>query len=146
MKDPRYVGDWFEELVNSVKSTPVNNHDKRVSPRVGMSLTVDLCDMRTGKPVRVGPVRLRDVSRTGVGFIFPRQIKTGMEFCLSFPRNYSAPLLIGYQCVHCRSVSERLFTIGAALLWIGSPPASKEGDNQPGESEEVRRIRNAMLR
>ena len=146
MKDAQYSGDWFESLVNSVKSMPVNGHDKRSSPRVGLSLTVDICDLHDGQAIRVGTVRLRDVSRTGVGFVTSKRLKPGGQFCLSFPRVDAPPLLIGYQCIHCRSVSERIFSVGAAVVWIGTPPAPRDEDQGTLESDEIKRIRQAMLR
>jgi len=148
MKDPQFTGDWFETLLKGIKSSVSRSFEKRASPRVGVTMAVDMCHLQGGQPKRIGMARLRSVSRTGVGFTFTRRILPEGEFCITFPRIGEGPLMIGYQCVYCRKISDRIFSIGARLLWLGTPPDSESQRlNFPQElADEAKRIRQEMLR
>jgi hypothetical protein len=145
MKDSQFTGEWFESLLQGIKTTHPTGDSRRTSPRIGVTLNLDIFPLDPPDARKITSVRLRDVSRTGISLISPIRLFSNTQFCLSFPRMEQLPLRVAYQTVHARMINEHVFQIGARLLWIGAPAVQEELPT-PAESEEILRIRQAMLR
>jgi hypothetical protein len=124
----------YEQIVTALKSDSHREKDKRREPRVGMAgeaefVTVD----ETGKRV-AGTVRVRDVSTTGIGLFFSKQIEKQQRFVLQLYTSDQNPLWLVCRAAYCRRVEGGRFSVGAKINQILRPDQIQKMDVQSAAS------------
>jgi hypothetical protein len=104
------------ELIKSLKSSPRGTTEKRVEPRVGVRVKVELLllDPQTGFGAGRVSAWVRDVSATGVGLLANRPFKTGEAFDLLAEGDRDGEEeRIACTIAYCRAVGTDVFRVGA---------------------------------
>ena len=109
------TGELYEQVVRAIRSGPRRSNDGRRLARAGVGLAVII--LRGRKRERRVPVRVRDVSPTGLGFISTEPLATSEEVVIELERRGGAPPLhiIG-RVQHCEHVAHRVHRVGVLFI------------------------------
>jgi hypothetical protein len=103
----------FEQIMRHVRSDQPADGDHRFHPRVGLTATASI--VLNAAPTREVAVRIRDVSRSGFGFLNHGPLRGGDRFLLKLPRHNAAPLTLDCEVINTRPVARGLWTVGATF-------------------------------
>jgi hypothetical protein len=111
----------FAHITGSLRSDELAlvTGEKRKSPRVGFrgQLIIRVISAAgPGAPVRV---RLRDLSRTSIGFLHRQNLPVGRKFVICLSNDSTEPggvTQLLYQVVRCDALDDGLFAIGATFV------------------------------
>jgi hypothetical protein len=90
----------------------------RKSPRIPFSVRAALASMTETGLGSSTPVRVRDISATGVGFLHAESMPIGRQFVMAVPRKRQPPICLRCSVVCCRQMSFNVFLIGARFLGV----------------------------
>ena len=113
----RMSAEMYEQIVAALKSDSHRDKDKRREPRVGLAGEVDYVTVEEGKRI-AGVVRVRDVSPSGIGLFFSRQIGKRQRFVVQLHGNDDEPMWLVCQAAYCRRVEGGSFSVGARINQI----------------------------
>lgn len=113
---PLYLsGDDFEKVIAGLQAQTAESEGRRV-PRVQIrGMATMILDHGTASALP-NPVRVRDVSRGGVGIVHHEALLSGATLTLQLP--YSTGATVSLRCVvrHCRAAGSDQFFIGLGFL------------------------------
>ena len=113
----------FKSVVDALRGEG-RRGDQRACPRVGLTAEVLIKPLGSNENQQMVVVRVRDLSRTGIGFLHTMSMHEGMEMLLHLPIPGFQPQVILCEVRHCRAVGEKLFAVGASLRkpeFFGTP-------------------------
>lgn len=138
--------------------------DRRKARRVPVTVRTSLIPLRGSVLGPVVPVRLRDVSRTGVGLLQLESSDIGGQFFIQLPRGNERPIWAHVVVSRVQPLGAKLFLIGARFERLlnghpadgamAAPSAPVRGHLSPEEfaarlktqeTREVDRIRDSIL-
>ena len=102
--------DLFQQILKQIRSDRRDANDMRLSGRVGLTA---LATIATAAEPKDHPIRIRDLSKAGVGLLHHAPLEVGQAFVLRIAQARSRAAEISCQVIHCRSVSGGLYCIGA---------------------------------
>ncbi len=105
----------FQSVVAALRSESLDG-DKRTTPRVGLTAEVSVTLIKNKRLERPIMIRVRDLSRTGIGFIHTKVIKEGSRLILQLPVPEEKPRYILCEIKHSRPVGSGLYAVGATFL------------------------------
>ena len=105
----------LSELIQSLRSNVPGGSQKRIQPRVGIRLKVELVllDPKTGFGSERIAAWVRDISAGGIGLLCDRGFKAGEPFDLIVQGEEGAEERVPCFISYCREVGTDLFSIGA---------------------------------
>ena len=103
--------DQYERIVTQLRSE--HKRERRGAPRVGLRAKIDLIPCCTGAAARLHTVWLRDLSASGIGFIFHEALAVGTYVVIALPRAAQATLDMLFYVARCSPLSNGQFSIGA---------------------------------
>lgn len=111
--------ETFLEVVRSLRSdgTPKKMRRRKL-PRVGVRLRLVILPCgpnSTGAAPRAVLVRLRDLSRRGVGFVHTERLEIGQAFFVNLPREAGGNLFLLGRIERCRQIDRDQFDIGGSI-------------------------------
>jgi hypothetical protein len=111
----RLSADLYDQIIAALKSDGRADREKRTEPRVGLAgdstlVTVD----ETGKRVS-DLIRVRDVSRSGIGLIANQKLSAKQRFVLQLQYHNDEPLWMVCFTAYCRAIEGGRFTVGAKI-------------------------------
>lgn len=138
----------FQSVVAALRSEDKEG-DKRTTPRVGLTAEVSITLMKNDRLERPINIRVRDLSRTGIGFIHNKNLRAGSRLIIQLPVPEEKSRYVLCEIKHSRPVSPGLYAIGATFLdqdyerpeecAASAPPMTRSA------SGAVDRIRRAIL-
>jgi hypothetical protein len=138
----------FKSVVSALRSG-AETGDHRALPRVGLTAEVILKRLDRVSGDKTLNVRVRDLSRSGLGFLHSKSIREGSRLLLQLPVPEGEPRCVLCRVRHCRNVGNKLFAIGAEFVDLDEGGnGEKEGDarsNARSRPADVERIRRAIL-
>jgi hypothetical protein len=114
----RLSAEMYNQIVEGLKSDSHRDKDKRREPRVGMAGEVEFVTMdETGRRV-AGLVKVRDISRSGVGLLFNQQLTPQQRFVIQLASGNGEPIWLVCTTAYCRRVEMGRFSIGARIMQL----------------------------
>jgi hypothetical protein len=111
----RLSAEMYDQVLAALRSDSRGGKDKRREPRVGLAGEAKLVAMTdTGKRI-ADSVRVRDVSRGGIGLISNQQLISQQRFVLQLRYQDDEPLWLVCFTAYCRAIDGGRFTIGAKI-------------------------------
>jgi hypothetical protein len=104
----------FNHALNSLGESWRAQDERRRAPRVGLRGTVDAW-MKTGEQVSRITITLRDLSVSGVGFIYRDRLKAGTALAIEFPNGDDGVMKVACRIMRCEMVSGGFCLFGAAF-------------------------------
>jgi hypothetical protein len=141
----RLSAEMYKQIVAGLKSDSHQHRDKRREPRVGMAGEVEFVTVdETGKRV-AGAVKIRDISRSGVGLLFNKPVLAQQRFVIQLASAKGEPVWLVCTTAYCRRVEEGWFSIGARIIQLLRAEQiqqieSKSSAPQPAPTEAMRGI------
>lgn len=155
----RLSAEMFDQIVAALKSDSRRDKDKRREPRVGVAGETTLVTVTEAGKRLSDTVRVRDISRTGIGLISTQNLAEKQRFVLQLQYANEEPLWLVCLTAYCRAVDGGRFTIGAkiqqllkadqipkpapkASAAVGNPVAAR---STPLNASDISRISKAIL-
>ena len=111
----RLSAEMYNQVVGALKSDSKGVKDKRGEPRVGLSGDAPFVSVTdAGKRVS-GSVRVRDVSRSGLGLIATHELPAAQRFVVQLQFEDEKPLWLVCFSAYCRAIEGRRFLVGARI-------------------------------
>jgi len=110
--------EMFEQIAEALKSDGPPGRDKRLEPRVGMTGEVMLLNMSDRRRGGVISVRVRDISRSGVGLYHSARFAKGERFIIQLRTLKNEPIWMICVTAYCRKLQEDRFSIGARIQQV----------------------------
>jgi len=114
----RLSGKIFSQIVESLKSDKASGKDKRLEPRVGLGGDAPMFTINEAGQRASGIVRVRDVSRSGIGLIGEHELATKQRFVVQLEHEDDEPLWLVCTTAYCRALDGGHFTIGARISQV----------------------------
>ena len=127
---------WLLEQVTGQTdlAAVIYDADRRASRRVPLSAPAALCRYRNGVCQPPGPVRLRDISTTGISLLYREKLAAGEPFLLRLTRKDERPLPVECATARCDAIDSRgLYVLAAAFtsIRVEGPPELPPEDLSP---------------
>jgi hypothetical protein len=106
--------ELYSQIIKDLTSDGLGEfgRQQRREPRVGVRARAFI--LPTLSAMAPVPVRVRDVSVSGMGLLAPRELAADRLFLLLLPRaGGHPPLRLACTVAHCQSIAEDLFAVGA---------------------------------
>jgi hypothetical protein len=113
--------EMFEQIAEALKSDGRPGKDKRLEPRVGMTGEVMLLNVSNRRRRGVISVRVRDISRNGVGLYHDKRFAKDQRFIIQLSTATNEPIWMVCVTAYCRKLEDDRFTIGARIQQVLSP-------------------------
>jgi hypothetical protein len=114
----RLSAEMYRQIVEGLKSDSHRDKDKRREPRVGMAGEVEFVTVdESGKRI-AGLVKVRDVSRSGVGLLCTKQVSAQQRFVIQLASSNGEPIWLVCSTAYCRQVEMGRFSIGARIVQL----------------------------
>lgn len=112
--------ELFEQIAEALKSDgrPGTSKDKRLEPRVGMTGEVMLLSVGGRQRRGTLSVRVRDISRSGVGLYHNKRFAKDQRFIIELNTFRGEPIWMICVAAYCRKLEEDRFTIGARIQQV----------------------------
>lgn len=112
--------ELFNQICEALKSDKGSEREKRASPRVGLRAQVEIL-LKPG--TRTPPVlmRVRDLSASGIGLVYSKELAVGAEFVARMPGGLDGPVHISCIVAYCRKVASDTYSIGGRIVRVLSP-------------------------
>lgn len=110
--------EMFEQIAEALKSDGRPGRDKRLEPRVGMTGEVMLLNVNNRRRRGVISVRVRDISRSGVGLYHTKPFVKGQRFIIQLSTANGDPIWMICITAYCRKLEEDRFSIGARIQQV----------------------------
>jgi hypothetical protein len=127
----RLTAEMYEQIVAALKSDSHGDRDKRRQPRVGMAAEADFVMVIADGARIAGVVRVRDVSASGIGLLFARQIAKNQRFVLQLYGANEQPLWLVCTAAYCRGGEEDRYSVGARIQQILKADQIQRGELNP---------------
>ena len=101
--------------------------DRRRTPRVGLRAKVEM--VTSPEHPATAQVWIRNISLSGVGLLHNRKVAVGDTIVLRFPTAERKLLSVPCEVIHCQSIPNQFFRIGARFL--GEPFGGRTGISKP---------------
>lgn len=135
------TADRFEQIVATLKSDVARFSDKRLAPRVGLRMQLEIMTGAEGKAGRRHVVWLRNLSSEGMGFVNNQPIPPGTPVIACLARGRCQVLRIAYQVVHCTRLVDGQYMVGAKLLRVMAPRSVAAAPKSANQSSGKARAR-----
>ncbi|HWP40009.1 MAG TPA: hypothetical protein VNL70_03715 [Tepidisphaeraceae bacterium] len=135
------TADRFEQIVATLKADAARLTDKRLAPRVGLRMQMEIIACAGEKAGRRYVVWLRNLSSEGMGFVNSQAIPIGTLLVACLARGRYEVLRILYQVVHCTRLADGQHTVGAKLLRILGPTSAAAAPKPANQSSAKARAR-----
>jgi hypothetical protein len=114
----RLSAEMYDQIVAALRSDKQRDKDKRKEPRVGLAGEANLVAVsETG--VRIsGVTRVRDISPTGIGLIFNKQLAKGQRFVVQLEGFDGQPVWLVATTAYCRTIDNTKHSIGAKIQQV----------------------------
>ena len=111
----RLSAERYEQILDKLKSDSQAGKDRRNEPRVGLPGETPLVGVsQTGKRI-ADTVRVRDVSRRGIGLIANQMLPAKQRFMLQLQYENGKPLWLVCCATNCRPIDGGRFVVGARV-------------------------------
>jgi hypothetical protein len=110
--------EMFEQIAEALKSDGRPGRDKRLEPRVGMTGEVMLLNVSNRRRRGVMSVRVRDVSRSGVGLYHGKRFAKDQRFIIQLSTVTNEPIWMICVTAYCRKLEDDRFSIGARIQQV----------------------------
>ena len=117
----RLSAEIFDQIVEALRSDRKGDRDKRLEPRVGMAgeaVLVSICD--DGRQTSA-PVRVRDVSRSGLGMIYSIRFAKDQRLIIQLQSLAGEPIWLICVAAYCRKIEEGHYAVGARIKQVMRP-------------------------
>jgi hypothetical protein len=114
----RLSAEIYEEILAGLKSDGVRDKDKRREPRVGMAGEADFVTIAGDGTRQAGVVRIRDVSRQGIGLLFNQHIPPQQRFVVQLESINGQPIWLVCNAAYCRKTDMGRFSVGARIMQV----------------------------
>ncbi|HEY0009314.1 MAG TPA: PilZ domain-containing protein [Tepidisphaeraceae bacterium] len=106
--------EMFSDIVSKLTSDPqaLRSNERRNAPRVGIRAKLEIERNITGERAMV---QLRELSRSGIGFLHMRKLVPAEIVRARFPGNGGKIVVAEYEIRHCTQISGGPCIIGAQL-------------------------------
>lgn len=152
----RLSAEMFEEIVDALRSDGHRDKDKRLEPRVGMAGEATLISIGPAGQRLVSRVRVRDVSRGGIGLYFPTKFAIDQRIIIQLQSCHDEPIWLICVAAYCRRLEADRYAVGARIRQVLRPEQVRQLETQLGNgaagklledkvSEDVARISKAIL-
>lgn len=116
--------ELFNQIVAALKSDGADPHAHRHEPRVGLAAEVTLVNT-TGPGPRVSKVKVRNISRTGLGLFHCQHMLKGQKFILLLQGSGDKTIWMVCSAAYCRKVDDCRYSIGAHVVQLLKPEQVK---------------------
>jgi len=110
--------ELFTQILSQLTSdkNKLDSHERRASPRVGVRAKIQFeRDVLGDAGVEKQTVTIRELSRGGIGFLYPKRVAREDVVRAFFDRGEGGYLVAEYTVCHCTKLSGGLFLVGARL-------------------------------
>jgi hypothetical protein len=114
----RLSAEMFNEIVEALRSDRKGDRDKRIEPRVGMAGEANLVSIRPDGKRIVSRVRVRDISRGGIGFCANTKFGKDQRIIIQLQSSHSEPIWLICIAAHCRRLEVDRYAIGARIQQV----------------------------
>jgi hypothetical protein len=114
----RLSAEMYEQIVAGLKSDSHRDKDKRREPRVGMAGEVDFVTVDDAGKRIAGSVKIRDVSRSGVGLLVNQRIAPQQRFVVQLASFNGEPIWLVCISAYCRPIDGGRFSVGARIMQL----------------------------
>src|ERR1700722_10669894 len=114
--------EMFEQIADALKSDGRPGKDKRLEPRVGMTGEVMLLNVSDRRRRGVISVRVRDISRSGVGLYHSKPFTKAQRFIIQLSTIKNEPIWMICVTAYCRKLEDDRFSIGARIQQVLTAP------------------------
>jgi hypothetical protein len=114
----RLSAEMYEQIVAGLKSDSHRDKDKRREPRVGLATEAEYVSIDSEGKRTAGLVRIRDISQSGIGLSFPKQMEKKQRFVVQLYNDKEEPLWLVCLSAYCRRVDGGRFSVGARIHQI----------------------------
>jgi len=135
------TADRFEQILATLKSDAARAGDKRLAPRVGLRMQLQIIAGAEGKVGQRHVVWLRNLSSEGMGFVNGQPIPPGTLLIACLARGRYEVLRILYQVVHCTRLVDGQYMVGTKLLRVLEPTSAAAGPRSANQSSTRTRAR-----
>jgi uncharacterized membrane protein YcjF (UPF0283 family) len=108
----------YKQIVEGLKSDSHQNRDKRREPRVGMAGEVEFVTVDDAGKRVAGQVKIRDISRSGVGLLFTQNLASWQRFVIQLASSTDEPIWLVCTAAYCRRIEEGQFSVGARIMQL----------------------------
>jgi hypothetical protein len=114
----RLSAEIFQQIVDALRSDRKSDRDKRLEPRVGMAGEATLVSRREdGRPVSAR-VRVRDVSRSGIGIIHSRRFAQGQPLIIQLQSTTGDPIWLVCVAAYSRRFETDRYSVGVRIQQV----------------------------
>src|SRR3954465_13697273 len=114
----RLSAEMFNEIVDALRSDRKGDRDQRIEPRVGMAGEATLVSICSDGKRQVSRVRIRDVSRSGIGFCTGTKFGKDQRVIIQLLSHGGDPIWLICVAAHCRRVETDRYSIGARIKQV----------------------------
>lgn len=153
----RLSAQSYQQILASLKSDALKDRSKRREPRVGLAGEAEFVTVNESGTRSAGLVRLRDVSRSGIGLLFNQAMAAKQHFVLRLHSYVDEPIWLVCSTAYCRPIESGQFAVGARIIQLLSAEeihkieakaaAAKPATAKPTTAQEadISRISKAIL-
>jgi hypothetical protein len=114
----RLSAQIYLQILASLKSDALKDRSKRREPRVGLAGEAEFVTVNEFGNRSAGLVRLRDVSRGGIGLLFNQPMAVKQHFVIRLASHVDEPIWLVCSTAYCRPIESGQFAVGARVIQL----------------------------
>jgi hypothetical protein len=136
--------ELFNQIIRQLRSEDKTTRDKRLEPRVGLGGEVAMVN-GVGGTRRLATVRVRDISRTGIGLHCSRAMEPGETFVLQLNTDNDAHVWMMCVAAYCRAVTPGQYSVGAHIKHVLNAQQIADAEADRKRATAMEKIASAIL-
>jgi len=108
----------FNDIVEALRSDRKGDRDQRIEPRVGMAGEANLVSICDDGKRRISRVRIRDISRSGIGFCTSTKFAKDQRVIIQLQSFQGEPIWLICVAAHSRRLEADRFSIGVRIKQV----------------------------
>ena len=129
----RLSAEMFEQIVDALRSDGKRERDKRLEPRVGLAGEATLISAAPDGRRLETRVRVRDVSRSGIGLSFATPVAKDQRIIVQLQSAHDEPIWLICVAAYCRRVEQDQFAVGARIQHVLRPEQVRQVEAELGK-------------
>ncbi len=117
----RLSAEIYDQIVAALKSDSQKDLDNRLEPRVGMAGEATLVTVREDGRQVTARVRVRDVSRSGIGLYYSSRFVKDQRLIIQLQKASGESIWLVCIAAYCRRVEPDRYSVGVRIRQVLRP-------------------------
>jgi len=130
----RLSAELFEEISQALRSDLKAGRDQRIEPRVGMSGEVTLISRGEDGLLHQARVRVRDISRSGLGLYINNRFTADQSFVIELQSTAGEPIWLICVAAYCREAESDGFIVGGRIKDVANAQQIRDLQGKLGDA------------